>query len=178
MAADYLHVLALDLLDACSDGLSFARTGNDPPDRAYVSHGRPPVDVWDGENCSAGQLTVHFDEQTTIRHQTIPSSPQVPRAQEIAPVATLVVQLWRCWPSSTTDGGVPDGADLTARARGLNVDLWSMLTQVYAEHFAGSLFTGVAHQQVTIGAVRALLPSGHVAGWEVRVEVWLNDSGP
>ena len=53
-----------------------------------------------------------------------------------------------------------------------------MLTQVYSEHFAGTLFTGVAHQQSTIGPTRALVPSGHTAGWEFRVEVWLNDSGP
>lgn len=175
MAADYVYQRALDLLDAAADGLAAARTGHAVPSRQYVAHGRPAVDICD-DPTSTGQLTVHVDVSTGIHHRATPDHPNVPRTLLIQPIATFVVQVWRCWPTMEEDGAAPSTATLQAAAESLNRDAWALLTQIYAEHFASTLFQGVSCEAVTIGTLRPVGdPSGGTAGWEMTVDLALND---
>ena len=171
MPAAYLATLAADLLDAAGDGLTLVRTGHAPPERVYVSHGRPAVD-----GCE--QLTVHADERRAVWHRSMPDRPNVPQTCLLAPVAVLVVQLWRCVPVAAEDGTPPTAAELDTAADDLLIDAWCLLTQLYGEHKDGTLFTGVTCRNVTFGDLLALPPQGGMAGWELRVEVGLDDAGP
>ena len=179
MTADYLQVLALDLLDAAADGLALARTGHAAPTRQYVSHGPPAVDGCDDPTFT-GQLTVHYG-RPAIRQRSAPDRPAVPRSLEVAPVGLLVIQLWRCYPTVREDGAAPDTATLNNAADSLNRDLWCMMTQIYGEHFVNpqTLFTGASCSSVSFGDPSSLgSPQGGTAGWEWTIEVGLNDAGP
>lgn len=176
MAADFIHARALDLLDAASDGLGIARTGHAAPTRQYVSHGRPAVDICDDEIPGNGQLTVHVDATRGVFNRSAPSNPAVPKSLQIVPIVTYVIELWRCWPTMREDGAAPTASTIETAVANLNRDAWCMLTQIYSELAAGTLFSGVACNEVTIGDCQPTGdPSGGTAGWSLRIQVPLND---
>lgn len=161
MPADYLQILASDLLAAALAGLAPARTGNPEPDRVYISHGAPAWDDCDG----SGQLSVWVGP---IQHVQV----ALGNVCQIRPSAPLCVTLLRCVPTMNDDGSPPSAAALTASAGELNRDVWSLLTELYA--FAAAL----GCDMVDVGSAEPLGPEGGLAGWRVCLDVLLNDSGP
>ena len=175
MGAGYLDTLAHDLLDAALDGLAVGRTGVATPTRVYVAHGEPAVDICTGE--ANGQLTVHAEPAGSVIHVGAPEAPRIPRTLLVQPVATFVIQVWRCHVAFTDDGNIPSADVLDDAASMLLTDLWCLLTQVYDEARDGTLFS-VDCMRVTIGDTEALGPLGGAAGWAVPVTVALSDTGP
>lgn len=173
--AAYLDVLAHDLLDAALDGLASSRTGIAPPDRTYVAHSRPAVDICEGD--TTGQLSVYLDPGKALTLQSSPDRPAVPRQLLMQPIAAFFVEWWRCHIAFATDGSIPTAAELDDAASMLLTDLWCVETQLLTEQRDGTLFSVDCHR-VEVGAATALGPQGGAAGWNIAVRVALSDSGP
>lgn len=174
--ATYLDTLAHDLLDAASDGLTAARTGHPAPERVYVSHGVPAVDLCTGDD-QTGQLSVYLDPARGLDIVAKPDRPRVPRQLLVQPIALFVVELWRCHPAFTRGGEIPSAAVLDDAASMLLTDLWCLETQLFTEAADGTLFTVDCHRVEVLGA-QALNPQGGAAGWRLPVRVALSDTGP
>jgi hypothetical protein len=169
--AGFLDDLAHDLLDCALRGLDETRTGNPEPERVFTHHGVPPVDC--------PQLTVHWDPARGIHGQAaIPRQPVAPKTCAVVWQGILVVQLWRCWVTMDDQGNPIAPADFSETTAALNRDGWCLLTQVTGEHFAGTLFPDVGCEQVTLGPLVPLNPTGQTAGWQMTVTVALEDGGP
>lgn len=172
-SASFLDDLANDLLACAVRGLDEDRTQNPEPGRVFTHHGVPPVDAC----ASDGQLTVHWD---VTRGVTAVQTPRADHARTCAVLwqGVLVVQLWRCYRTVDDRGAPISPAAFSTLTAGLNRDGWCLLTQITAEHFAGTLFDDVDCGQVNLGPMIPVGPLGNAAGWQMIVTVALEDSGP
>lgn len=172
-AAIFLDSISQSLLTTCSAALSKDRTGNDPPLRQNVTWGTPPNDA--GKTC--GQLTVGLDPSNAIKHDWL----RAPNRQDNLIVAwgQFVITLFRCVPTMNDKGTPPSPDDLTQSAAGLSRDMWALMQGLYVAMHSHSLYTGqIAANDVNIGLVHPLTPSGGYAGFEVRLAILLADQGP
>lgn len=177
--ATYLGDLAQGILDTCSEALSIDRTGREPPARQNLSWGNPPADTFDRD----GQLTVTLDpvgQGGSITHVS-----QNPRQDSlIVPRATFTVTLMRPVPTPDAKGNPPKAEDLTASAQGLMNDLWSMLTAIYdalhANNSTDALFPSqcLGCDDIKLGRIDMIQPSGGAGGFNIRIETVLGDRGP
>lgn len=174
MIPAYLDLIATDLLDAALDGLHVSRTGIPAPSRTYVSHSRPAVDLCTGDDAT-GQLSVYLDPRAPLTLASIPERKPVPRQLLIAPVATFMIEWWRCHPAFTIGGEIPDAADLDASASMLLTDLWCLTQQLLYEWKNDTLVT-VTCRSVEIGGANVLGPQGGAGGWSIPVRVGLSDA--
>lgn len=171
--ATYLATVAHGLLDTALDALSMERTGRRPPQRSNLSWGMPPADTFDRN----GQLTVTLDPVGTGGSITHTSAN--PRHDSfIMPRATFTVTVMR--PVPTGDGKSPPRAvDLDASAAGLLTDLWAVMTAIYSGIHDYTLYTGHSSgDEIKLGRTDMIPPQGGMGGFNVRIEVLLNDGGP
>lgn len=179
MDAHYLVAFADDLMAAALAGLDKTRTGIDPPGRRYLSHSRPVVDVCDASD-GTGQLSVYLDASRPLVMTSSPaaslgrSTTVVPRQVLVAPVATYVIEWWRCHPAFTLGGAIPDAATLDSAAEMLLTDLWCLVQGLLAEHKAGTLVS-VTCNSIEIASPTTLGPQGGAAGWTVPVRITCSD---
>jgi len=180
MDANYLNTIAADLLDSALDGLDITRTGIEPPARQYRAHSRPAVDICT-ETEGRGQISVYLDPSRALTFATSPASTPgratsaaVPHMQLVAPIATFVVEWWRCHPAFAIGGQIPSADDLDDAATLLGRDLWCVTQQFLAEWKAGTLIS-VGCRSIDIAAVSVLGPQGGAAGWTVSVRAGCSD---
>lgn len=167
MGVSYLGNVAEDLLAVALDGLAPLRTGHPAPDRVYVAHGAPAVDLCDGD----GLLVVYLD---AIDHVASRGGGRMPGACVMAATAVYKIELWRCVPSLGDNGEPLAAADYEDSALDLLVDLWALLGHLYLEWAAGQL--GAPCHDVQFGAARVMGPSGGAAGFLLPVSYTLNDT--
>lgn len=182
MTVTYLAECAEAILDAAFAALVEATTGRPAPTQVFVSHGPP---AWDN-CCNGGQLTIHLDalthtpeDVTTSGIPGLGTSPQFGCSILAAPV--FVVTLLRCvtGPGDTIADAIPSPAALDDDAQDLLADLWALLTEFYDRILACTLTPGLTDcRDAFIGAVAPVGPEGGCAGWEIRVTITANDSGP
>lgn len=173
MSSTALAEQAALILAAAASGVAPDRTGNDPPDRVYVSHGEPAVDVC--LDCT-GQLSVHVDRVESRPLNTSPGAPAKVQTCALMPVAVYVVQLWRCVPIPDDRGAPPRPDELTASARALARDGWALLTHLIDERAAGAL--GDACDSISFDDLVALGPDGGAAGWALPISAAVSEGGP
>lgn len=174
MGNTVLSDLLVDLLDAGVDGLAVERTGNPEPDRVYISHGPPSVEVCEGD----GLLVVYLDVARAVFARSQPANPPVAKTCNVAWQATLRLELWRCYPSSAPDGGPNTPEALTEASAALSRDGWCLLTEISRRHFAGDLFASVGCAEVTLQGLTILGPLGQAAGVATSVVVAISEGGP
>lgn len=169
-----LSDLLQDYLQACLDALHVDRTGRPEPDRVYVAHGAPSVEL-----CPVnGLLAVYLDPRDAVRANAAPPNPRSPKTCSIAWAATLTAELWRCYPTTAHDGTAATASALDGFSTGMAIDGWCLLTQLAAEHFAGTLFDRVGCQEVTLAGLTTLPPQGNAAGVKTSVSVMISRGGP
>lgn len=167
--ATYINNIANDILDACYAGIAKSRTANDPPPRKNVSWGLPPAD-------GCNQLNVFLDPINSITHDWLKT---VDRSDSIiVPLVHFKVSLFRCVPSVDDKGNPATAEQLADSAKGLQVDLWAMMTSLYSKIHAHTLYSGqIAANDVKAVRVDTINPSGGFAGFEVNLTILLNDKG-
>lgn len=131
--------------------LSSTVTGRDTPARRYVSHGEPAVEFCDG------MLAVWAGPVET--KQVGPS-----KASVTSRVATVCVDVWRCFPTGDTQPPTTDELQQVSLMLADDVD---RLTCGLAGWLSGQCRTVVWRPTVSLG------PSGGMAGWRVVVQVGL-----
>lgn len=181
MTVEYLSLVADTLLDAAADALVAATTGHAAPTSEYVGHGPPTGDYC----CDNGEISVWLDTndpEDAGLASTVASAGSIPQVGcALLQEATFVVSLRRCWPTGK-DAAAPASTEVDAAAGMLLIDLWALLTELWDRAKAGTLLPAAAGQDNTkdarLGSATMIEPQGGCAGWDVRVHVRLNDTGP
>lgn len=173
--ATYLADIAHGLLDTSIDALSMDRTGHAAPGRSHLSWGNPAADTFD----PAGQLTVCIDpvgQGGSVTH--VQPNPRMDAL--IVPRATFMITLLRAVPTLDEEGQPHRAKAYDSSAADLMTDLWSVMTALYEGLRTYKLFEGqcVGCDDVKIGRTDLIQPSGGSAGFNIRLDVMLNDRGP
>lgn len=161
-----------DLLAACQAGLAAA--GFDVPAGPGVTHGKPVVD-----DCE-GNLLAAYLESIVARPfgERRPSSPGDLQRVGWHAVALLRVELWSCAPTLNDVGNPPSFAETFTSASDLLAMAWAMFVWVGAKIDAGELFEVLGGKPTTrddvgVGTMTPLDPTGATAGWRLNYEVLL-----
>jgi hypothetical protein len=125
-----------------------------------------------------GQLSVHV---TTIEHAypLAQAAAPVPSGRHVAAHVNLALRLYRCVESFGPAGsGPPDASTIDRAAQRLLADEWCLVTGLYARVLgsggdADPLFG--ACQGVRIGRTSTLPAEGGCVGFEMAVQVFLDD---
>lgn len=151
MAPPALSTISVELLAACYAALP------SPPDRYFVSHNAPAWDL-----CEEDQLTVHL-ANVQFRQST------GPRARQSVANPLWTVQIIRCVPGVTNQGGSPLVSRLQDSALDLLDDLDAIQQAVRAD--AETIFGGC--RAINFAQAIPLGPSGNVGGysWPISAEV-------
>jgi hypothetical protein len=161
-------VAATDLHDLAAAGQILDTTGNDPINRAFVSHGPPALDCCD-------QLAVHIaniGEATT--NATDPLGPGFRHARGRVNLTVLIVTVTRCHPVIGDDAQIPTADELTAAAATLNADAWAIWNGLY--RMRNELFA--ACDLVFFDACVPLPPQGGCAGYVMQIRFELGGYAP
>lgn len=155
MKPDYLWQLSQTLFGVVQESLDPQYTGQEIPERRFVSHGQPTV-----EFCDGGTLA--------LWHTPIETR-QVGRrdAPQLQLVTTFNIDLWRCWPVGNNFPPSPETIETAVRM--LQVDVVCLLDGLHQRLAKFASCELVQYQEV-----RALGPLGGMAGWRVPVTVGLS----
>jgi hypothetical protein len=166
-----------EFLEALVDGLISA--GAEPPARRYVAQSQPSVD-WAEAQPDDGLLAVWCDRiEARALGERRPSSSGDAQMQGWHSVALLRAQLWRPYPNLNEAGSAPDSDEITEATQALTRQAWGMWVELGERRDAERLFrtyegkTLVSRQDVGIGSLTPLAPSGYAAGVQLNVEVSL-----
>lgn len=175
--ASYLADRMLELLTAAENALTLARTGNPIPDRVGRTHSRPVAEQCNGD----GQLYVYLgNPSVVIESIRAPSASQ--GNVHWVPKARFYVELWRCSPP-TKGHATPTAAQIDAFTARLAQDGWALVTGLEQSYLQGLLFPGAlpappVGARPNFGTLIPLGPQGSVGGWQMLVELPINDPGP
>ena len=161
MPASDLYDAANELLVACQTVLATTAAGS--PDRAYVSPGVPAFEC--------DQLTVHaplLGEEFTSPLNPAAASGHRDRYQRVN-LATLVVTLVRCAPTSQDGGKAAETPDLDALAVTLLTDGWALWNGIMQLIREGVLFSACREKHFDSAA--ALPLQGNVGGWTLTFRI-------
>jgi hypothetical protein len=178
MSSTYLGTIADQLLDIIVAGLAEETTGRPAPGTTFISHGVPNRLAY---CCEGGYATVYLDPLRGVEHnpdlggQTITGAHAMQQCITI-PVGHFVLEWGRCVPKVSEDGW-PSETDIDLSASDLLEDLWAVLTELYDRRASGAL-AGADCGDITIGEAIPLEPAGGCAGWQVRLDLTLDDPGP
>lgn len=173
MTVSYLADQADAILAAALAGLAEATTGHAPPSTTIVTHGPPAGDV-----CDDGLLAVYLD---TVTHLPLRGSQNTDHSCLLVAEPVFVVVLLRCVPglNDSRVDPLPNPDDLDDSAGELLVDLWALLTELYDRIAANTLLPDLDDPcDITIDFARHIPPEGRTAGWELRLTMSANDTGP
>jgi hypothetical protein len=157
MGADDLQTLAENVLTAAETILD--TNGNEPIERAFVSHGPPALDC-------CNQLAVHVAQIGEAATQAT-NVLQAGLRHNFARVnlTTLMITVTRCHPT-LDDGGTPPTPDeLNDAAAMLNADAWSLWNGLY--RMQDDLFA--ACDLVFFDGIVPLPPQGGCAGYVMAI---------
>jgi hypothetical protein len=159
MQTDYLWRLSQELFHLTVHSLDPSRTGQEVPERRFISHGQPTV-----EFCEGGTLA--------LWHNPIETR-QVSRtdALQLQLVTTFNIDLWRCWPVGSNFPPSPESIEDAVRL--LQIDAIALI-----EGLQDGLETFASCELVQYQEVRALGPLGGMAGWRVPVTIGLSGREP
>lgn len=146
-----LDTLLPEVLRQAERLLAPAATSRNLPARRYVSHGEPAVEFCDG------LLAVWAGPVET--KQVGPTKASVTHR-----VATVCVDVWRCFPTGDTQPPTTDQLQAVSLTLADDVD---RLTRGLAEWLSCQCQTVAWRPTVTLG------PTGGMAGWRVVVQVGL-----
>lgn len=178
MESSLLEQVLAELLACCVDGL--VEAGSEPPERRYIAHTQPAVD-WPAQGQPDDGLLAVWLERIEARAlgERRPSSSGDAQLQGWHSVALLRVQLWRPYPNLSDAGSAPDSDAISEATARLTRDAWSMWVTLGTRRDGDRLFrryeggTLVDRQDVGIGSLTPLAPSGYAAGFQLNVEVSL-----
>lgn len=167
-----LYDAADEYLGACVDALNALTTAG-APDRAFVSHGPPPLDccpmlsVHVGNAGIAGTFT---DAALGVGHRIVTTG--------VVETVQLTATIVRCFPAAAAGSGKPHSvAEHEANAARTNADVWAIVNWVIAAKRAERLFAPL-HRELSIGVAAARTVEGFCAGWLIPIQVTLDGFTP
>ena len=167
MAAADLQALAEAVLDASEDILG--TTGNEPIERAFVSHGPPALDC-------CNQLAVHVAQigEAATQAGTV-LLPGMRHTFARVNLTALMITVTRCHPTFDEEGRQPpSAAELNEAAAMLNADAWALWNGLYRAQ--DDLFD--ACDLVFFDGMNPLPPQGGCAGWVMQIRFELQGYAP